>query len=271
MTNDTSIEPLLRASIDNQIDVVRQLLKDNLTQDLKDEAFGLAIAYGNLEIADLLLHKGAGLNSNLGDNMYWACHNKKFDSVKYLVNKGVDINCQNGVVAFMLTQTGNLEMIKWIDQKGANLHIRDDAPLINAIIYDKMEVVEYLLAKGANPNAQDGSPIREAGIRGNLEMLIRLIDKGGKIEGYRAQAKKMKATWFIKPEHISIIKYLLTTDIDEQNRNDFILNWLINYPNRENRLFDKRPFSQTEVMLIDNGLDVKMFLPKKQWFGIFGN
>ena len=270
MTDETKIGQFFNAAIKGQIDTVRQLLKENPSQDKKDEAFGLAIAHSNLDIADLLLDNGADLCNNSGENMYWACHNEEFDSVKYLIDKGIDVNCQDGIAAFMLSQKGNPEIIKWIHRKGANLSIKEDAPLINAIIYGNTEIAEYLLENGANPNAQNGAPVREAGIKANLEIFKRLIEKGGRIEGYAVQAKKMKATWLFKTEHVSIIKYLLKMDIDEKSRNDYILNWVVNYNNRYNLILNKKPFKKTEQLLQANGLNLKMFLPKKKWFGLFG-
>ncbi len=261
MTSKTKIEQFFDASIDNQIDIVRRMLKTNIHQNKKDEAFGFSIAYGNLGIADLLLENGADLYSNQEDNIYWACHNEEFDSIKFLIDKGIDVNCQHGTLALMISQTGNLDIIKWIDEKGADLHIKNDQPLINAIVNDKTEIAKYLITKGANPNIQNGAPIRKAGISGNVEILKLLISKGGLIEGYLNEAEKIKVTWLINEKHISVINYLMAIDIHEKNRNEFILYWVINYPYRENQVVGKRLFEQNKELLRKNELDIKRFIP----------
>ena len=169
-----------------------------------------ACLYGNIEIIQILLDKGADLNSKDSDlktGLYWAACNKNFtksnDISKYLIKLKIEINAQavdgrTAINGAILTQ--NIETLKTLLLSGANPNLTcnlgdDETPQLQSITplffsisvmpSESSEFVKILLENKADPNIPNSigaTPLFDAGGQEDALLLAgHLIEHGANI------------------------------------------------------------------------------------------
>jgi ankyrin repeat protein len=158
--------PMLYVAAEGHIDVVKLLLKHGAdvnaeNPDIYGNALNEACMRGQEELADVLLSKGANVNTQIetyGTALQAACCNGNIRVVSMLLAKGVDVNVQGGHYGTAL----------------------------QAACYEgNTTVVSMLLAKGADVNAQVGSlgsALNVARVRGYGEIEDILLSHGAKMQ-----------------------------------------------------------------------------------------
>lgn len=182
-TEKTSSEEIFKAVEKGNIEKVRQLLEVNpnlvntisvTKYDQRLSLLSLAIINGYRDIVELLINRGANINSKDG------CYDGNDMPIHYAARNGY-----KDIVELLLV-------------KGARINEKDDfggnTPLHYAVEKGHKSVVELLLSKGADVNARnkgrfagkgyyelDGTPLHVASYYGYRDIALLLINKGARI------------------------------------------------------------------------------------------
>ena len=129
----------------------------------------------------------AAPNQYTSTPLHYASLNGHLEVAKLLLEKGANVNCQDDCKWTPLhyaSESGHLEVAKLLLEKGANVicqDIRKLTPLHYASMKGHLEVVKLLLEKGANINSQNShndTPLYIAAFTGKKELVKLLLDNG---------------------------------------------------------------------------------------------
>jgi ankyrin len=160
----------------------------------------LAAEYGRIQIAQLLLEKGAAVDpmDNLGRTpLLWAAENRHADVARLLISHGADVNREDAgewrgpmdetspktALTYSVIQ-GDAELSAMLVDAGATVRQNDVALLQNAIRSGNMRLVSWLIDKGINPAAETkggDNAFATAGSMENVEALKILLRKTGNV------------------------------------------------------------------------------------------
>ncbi|MBK8090718.1 MAG: ankyrin repeat domain-containing protein [Verrucomicrobiaceae bacterium] len=207
--------PLHHAAWRNQLRVVTFLLEKGCQLDLRESAgrtaLDMACAAGHLEMAKLLISKGADIHGkDKGSTPLGAAlMNKRSQLARLLIEKGADVNRvfyeynKEKKAAFyqtpltMVTQQGDSALFDLLIAHKADLHasqLTTDVnklgwnypPVLIAAHNNAPELLKRLLAAGASPELPPGmpgdSPLSQALQLGHLECVTLLLDSKAKIQ-----------------------------------------------------------------------------------------
>ena len=166
---DTGFTPLINASIDGKIPIVRVLLDRGADLEYREgtrlrSALILAAQYGQHAVVEHLLYRGAMVNRTDKYDMTALMHASKeghFQSVIHLMNRGalMNISDEKGYNALhYAARSGHKEILDYLVEAGGAVEIRDTIPdegktaLHLAAQYARNECVKLLLEKGAKVN-----------------------------------------------------------------------------------------------------------------------
>ena len=206
---------------------------DHLNADLKTYLM-VAAQYDSLDIAKLLIEKGANVNvrSPSGKTaLWWAARYDHLELAELLIEKGADVNPKNmfdKVDLIGAVQHGHLEMVKLLIKKGADINAKNfygKTALMIAIQQGHLELAELLIEQGADVNAKDSSGMTALMLAAQyayLEMAELLIQKGADINAKNRQGEKA-LTLAIKHGHLDMAKRL--KEKEESFIYKFFLNW----------------------------------------------
>uniref|UniRef100_A0A7S0SLN4 Ankyrin repeat domain-containing protein n=1 Tax=Mantoniella antarctica TaxID=81844 RepID=A0A7S0SLN4_9CHLO len=121
----------------------------------------MAVANKRIDMANLLLDKGADVDCTLNDShatpLCLAAQHGDMPFVKLLLDRGADprVVMKGGIGAFFLAVQGpSLEVAALFLEKGADVNCQMEStgatPLIVAALKNKLEAVELLLSRGAD-------------------------------------------------------------------------------------------------------------------------
>ncbi|BCS01253.1 ankyrin repeat domain-containing protein [Aspergillus luchuensis] len=158
-------------------------------------ALTAAVSFGNLDIARLLIEKGAGMGINFfGETGYTplgtAVVQDRLEAIQFLLDEGADINQPGsgfGSPLAAAVRCSSYEVVQLLLNKGADVNKFDDmyeSPLEVAADSGRLEVVQLLLNKGADVNKFDDmnkSPLGAAAHLGGLKMVQLLLEYGAVI------------------------------------------------------------------------------------------
>jgi ankyrin repeat protein len=191
--------PLLQAAFSNQTDVFRFLLEKGADFSLPDkEGFcplHFVVFNGKRDLADLLISKGASIDSNTNVIKATPLHVAVFeapkDLVELLIAKGASLNLKDtrGNTPLSTAVSNNrMDITRLLLGKGASIDEKDrigNTPLLIAALNGQKDAAELLIAKGANVNAKNlrgGTPVSVAAREGQQDIVELLIAKGANKE-----------------------------------------------------------------------------------------
>ncbi|WKJ88822.1 ankyrin repeat domain-containing protein [Methylomonas montana] len=230
--NDNGDSALDWAAYGRHPEAIQVLLNAGIDNKLKDEAVGIAVRSGSMEILHLLLESGAKLDRAKAQDLLSGAvsYNHNPEIVKFLLSFGIDINAKisdgNSALHYAARDENSLPTLSVLLAHGANINARNDngeTPIMDA---DSPTVLRVLIAGGADVNAKDnrGNSVLTAFFgrniaKNDLEQIIKtLIERGADVNA------------LVKEPPISPLIELLS-------RQDYDDLWLLN-------------------LLIDNGADV---------------
>ncbi|WP_299122974.1 ankyrin repeat domain-containing protein [uncultured Winogradskyella sp.] len=193
-------------------------------QKAKSPLFAVART-GNLEIAKLLVSKGADVKLNVkgdGTALITAAEYGHLELVKYLVSKGADINRKfpnQGNAFIAASGSGNLDIMKYLVSKDADINHyspNQGNALIAAAHSDNTEAVKYLVEKGMDINfisPNQGTPLIAASNNGHLTVVTHLLAEGAEMD----KVSPNQGTALIAAAnngHYDVVEFLITRGAD---------------------------------------------------------
>lgn len=158
--------PLAYAILNHHNDIARYLIEQNADINLKDKDNDSPLHYtgifGNQEIAELLLAKGA-TSLNEGNNrqstpLHFACEGGHAEVVEFLLDSGADMNARDGTGRNALLSacaSRSMAVVELLLERGADINERilrngkEYTPLAMAASYGFRDLVNYLIDAGA--------------------------------------------------------------------------------------------------------------------------
>jgi len=158
----------------------------------------IASIFGNVEVARVLLSKGAEVDIHFGQSgispLISAASNGGQAMVKLLLENGADVNGQGGYYGNVLQAaagSGHEEIVKLLLEKGPEVNAQGGKygnALQAAAGSGHEEIVKLLLEKGAEVNAQGeeyGNALQAAARSGREEIVKLLLEKGADVNAQR--------------------------------------------------------------------------------------
>lgn len=193
-------QDLFDAIEDNDLVKIEQLLNKSVNineQRKKDYCSPLhfAVICNNLKIAELLISKGAYINSwnkNRETPLYTACAMAKIDMIKLLLNNKAEINKRmslSGWTPLMIAiiKKKCLKCVKLLVEKGADVNFSDNlnaSPLFWAAYSKSPEIVQFLISKNVNVNQittySNETALYVATEKENIKIVELLLKNGAK-------------------------------------------------------------------------------------------
>jgi ankyrin repeat protein len=184
--------PLEAAMLTRRMDIIRLLIDSGADVNFNNDdetPLVFAVGIGNVEIAALLLEKGASLkepekNKEKTGPLALAIFSMHDAMIKLLVKKGIDLRCEGSDMPplFAAAYRENIKMIDFLLSKGVDINIKDDQGknILNGSVVISPAIRRYLISKGANINQTDSDGDAEmfiAAENGNIPMLKYLISQ----------------------------------------------------------------------------------------------
>ncbi|WP_400078810.1 ankyrin repeat domain-containing protein [Winogradskyella sp. R77965] len=225
-----------------------------------------AAAYGYLEMAKLLVEKGADVKLNVigdGTPLITAAEYGHLNMVKYFVSEGADINetfPNQGNALIAASGNGHLNVMKYLISEGADINHyspNQGNALIAAAHSDNVNAVKYLVEKGMDINfisPNQGNALIVAANNGQLETVKFLLSKGAKIN----KISPNQGTPLIVASnngHLNVVTYLLVEGAEMDKIS----------PNQGTALIAAANNGHIEVVefLVARGSDINKFSPNQ--------
>ena len=195
-------KPLLAAIIEGDLEKTRNLI-DNEGEDVDDDNIKcllFAVIKGHLEIAQLLINKGAHIKNHYNITLtvdgsgplMIAILNGQLEMVKLLVTAGANVNERSRygcTPLIMASKTQNWEIVEFLVSANANVNEKithQTTALIIASMHGHIGIVQLLLMKGADANTTVNcntgmTALMEASSKGHLEIVQLLVTAGANV------------------------------------------------------------------------------------------
>jgi len=199
--------PLFAATFRNHISAAQLLLDNGAKVDMVagtgdwgdywNEASPLSVAmlYGNVEMVDLLLNRGADLYQQNKTKKYmlvqYACHNDHVRVMQNLIDNGADVNRRDTYSSahpetplIIACKFNSFKVARLLLEKGADIDLADTygmTPLFIACQKRYVDAARLLLDNGADVDKADKegrTPLYAACDQGNVEIAQLLLEKG---------------------------------------------------------------------------------------------
>ena len=193
LASSQSSHPLLIAVKNNNVKQVESLLEDGANasniDDDSDNVLMCATMYATPEVMELLLKKGAKINSRnkSGETaLMWCMHDN--NKINLLLKYGADINvaAYSGNTPLFIACVGadQYEIVKLLLDKGADALARNnkkETALMRTAMFGDTATISLLLNKGIDINArdQDGmTALMHAILNSNRAVALQLLEHG---------------------------------------------------------------------------------------------
>jgi ankyrin repeat protein len=160
-----------------------------MVDDDSDNVLMYAALYASTNIMELLLKKGAGINSRnkAGQTALMWCANDK-DKMELLLRYGADINAvaNSGNTPLLISCVGadRYEIVKFLLDNGADASVKNknkETVLIRAAPFGDTATISLLLKKGVDINLRDqggATALIQAVANANREVALYLLESG---------------------------------------------------------------------------------------------
>lgn len=170
--------------------------KVNTVSSLDEPLIHTAMSYDRLDMIELLIKNGVGINSKIDSQelIIYAVKYNKLKVAELLINLGADVESASSdgdKLTNIAISYGHLEMLKLLVARGADIAsninnlVDGDAPIIFAVMNRQIELVKYILSHGADLNFNSHQygvpPIALAAYAKNEKMLELLVDEGADV------------------------------------------------------------------------------------------
>lgn len=147
---------LFQAIKNGDLETVKSLLNSELDLDKTDECgykpLLLAVNFGNIEIAKLLLEAGASSDCCDAQSMVNSIENRRPDLLLFLIEAGIDINQrlvenEDRTVLTEAARAGDINIVKTLVEHGADVNAvsrKNHFALMNAACQGWQEIYDYL-------------------------------------------------------------------------------------------------------------------------------
>ncbi|AWV71508.1 ankyrin repeat domain-containing protein [Leptospira borgpetersenii serovar Hardjo-bovis] len=204
----------------NNLKVAELLLEQNgvdleIKGELEKTALMWAVSQGNLEMASLLLGKGANPNAKglVGMSLLIYAVNgdePDYEVVKLLIDSGVDVNAadRNGDTSLRFAiENGLFEIVQLLVESGAVIEHPDArlhrsyqhmGHLFLASLYDRANILDFFLKRGLDPNTKNAGGVTllmtaiQENRRGHLECVKLLIELGVDLQAQNKDGESAK-------------------------------------------------------------------------------
>jgi ankyrin repeat protein len=194
LASSQSTHPLFTAVKNNEIKKVKTLLDDgkidiNMVDDDSDNVLMYAALYAQPEIMEMLLKKGAKVDSRnkSGQTALMWCTNEK-DKMALLLKYGADINARsntgNTVLHIASVGVNKYEIVKFLLDNGADVlavNQRKETVLMRAAMFGDTATISLLLRNGIDINARDqggSTALIQAIDNSNRAVVLQLLESG---------------------------------------------------------------------------------------------
>lgn len=180
---------------------------------------------GNLEIAELLVLKGADVNLNIEREetpLIAAAAYGHINLIKYFFDQGADLNSSSpkfGNALIIAANRGHIETVKFLITNGAKVNEifpNHGNALIAASHNGYIKIVKYLLTLDVDINAQNngyGSALISAARNGHNNVVILLIENGSNINA-QTNGSGSALIAAARNGHLSTVKLLIEKGVD---------------------------------------------------------
>ena len=184
-----------------------------------------ACYYGDTEIVEELLAKGAYVNSQDGDGvtaLSYASDRGHEEIVEMLLVHGANVNARSDIGSTPLMNAafmGHLKIVKLLIDSGANINTQSKegtTALMNAAAQGNKEIVEILLANGADLDACEmcGLTALWNAISGGYVDIVKVLIEHGADVNTKANDGTTALMNAVYTGNISIVKILLEADAE---------------------------------------------------------
>jgi ankyrin repeat protein len=242
-----ALDALYSGCLYGQTEIVDLLLDKGADVNAQKALDGLNAAcwQGYAEIVKLLLDNGASANSQAAlDGLCYACSCRHTDNniVKLLLEKGADVNTQQALEGLYFScERGHAGIVKLLLDEGADVNAEQALDGLHfACLSAHSEIVKLLLDEGADANAQQAlDGLYHACSNGHTNIAKLLLDKGTDVNAQKALDGLNAACW---QGYAEIVKLLLEKEADVNSEH----------------LYSACSNGHTEIvkLLLDKGVDV---------------
>ncbi|KAN0137681.1 Ankyrin repeat-containing domain protein [Lactarius tabidus] len=273
--NDEGLAPLQRASQvpqEGKSVVMRLLLDYGANADLYDKRrntpLHFAASEGHLEVARMLLERGADVNSKNDEGLTplqrasQIQQEGKSDIMRLLLDYGANANVydkrRNTPLHFAASE-GHLEVVRMLLELGADVNSKNEkglTPLLQALQGRReghRDIIQLLLDHGANVNMHDkrrNTPLHFAASEGHFEVARILLEHGADVNSQNDEGLTplQQASQGQHLEYREVIRLLLDCDANV-NMRDNNGNTTLHFAASEGHL-------EVARMLLERGADV---------------
>lgn len=174
----------------------------------------------SLEIIDILLDRGADINSENGYLIRQQCYLGNFRVVNYLLGKGANPTLMNHATLLSACQRGHAQLIQPLVKSGCNPNFNNGMPLFFSTNYNKLDVIRELVRLGANPSLNNigFECLVIACKKGSLPVVKYFVESLNiSINPEHPEKERSPIIWAIIHKHRDIVEYLITMGADLNN------------------------------------------------------
>ncbi|KAJ7138359.1 ankyrin repeat-containing domain protein [Mycena epipterygia] len=222
-----------------------------------------ASARGHMEIVQLLLKKGADIDSNNGGPLRVACKQGHVAIVRLLLEKGADSNTADEKYGSALegaSGAGHAEIVQLLLEHGTDIARENGRALRAACRQGHLDIVSLLLEKGAEIDEKDvtcGSALQAACASGHTQIVRFLLQNGANVDGSALEAA---ASWqgnlfqsYWNPEYTTVMVPRRTELVCVLLENGADVSW---GNNAALRAASRAGHTEVVQILLDNGADI---------------